>query len=284
MIFTTVVTGDYVPGAKVLADSLTATQEGFRFFTLAVDESALERLPKTMNPLPPSVLKRTTVSGVQYDAFELCNALRYSWIEYLFREYEPNYVVYLDSDILVLNSFSPLFEFMGKKAFCLTPHVLRPYPMDGQRPDDLNLINFGFHNSGMLAFSNSPDTMAVLTFLKERVERFCYNDPPRFFVDQKILPIATGLFWEQFCQLQHPGFNVAYWNLHERDLSERAGVLYSNDEPLVFFHFSGFDYHSPQALTRWPSRPLGKSRDIVGRLVEAYYARLLEARRQLEAE
>ncbi|MEZ4750235.1 MAG: hypothetical protein R3B54_06310 [Bdellovibrionota bacterium] len=276
-VFTTVVTDKYAAGARVLFESLAEHHPGLRFFTLAVDDSVSKKLPSCMNPISPTVLSRSPHPDVHYDAFELCNALRYSWIEYLMKKESPSHVVYLDADILVLGSFAPLFDSMGDSAFCLTPHILRPFPSDGHRPNDASLIDFGFYNSGMLAFAANGKTPRILEFMKERAEQYCYNDPPRYFVDQKILPLATGLFSEAFLQLKHPGFNVAYWNLHERLLSYSGGRFRSNSETLVFFHFSGFDVESPDCLTRWPSRPLGENTEVVKQLLKGYCVRLARA-------
>lgn len=282
IIFTTVATEDYLPGALVLFESLRETQENFRFFTLVADESERRHvLPREMNPVPSAVLDQSEFPSKKYDPFELCNALRYPWIEFLLRTENPSYVVYLDSDILVLNSFRHLFSEMKGRSFCLTPHILKPFPLDEGLPNDVTLMTFGTYNSGMLAFESTPAAESILGFLKQRTARYCYNDPPRYFVDQKILPLAVSLFLADFCQLNHPGFNVAYWNLHERKLRMSEGTVLSNGKPLVFVHFSGYEPSSPQQLTRWPSRPLEENGEVVTTLIERYFKHLTLARQQI---
>ena len=49
--------------------------------------------------------------------------------------------------------------------------------------------------------------------------------------------------------------NVAYWNLHERELTRDAtGRWFVNDQPLRFFHFSGFNPREPHLLSKHQTR------------------------------
>jgi hypothetical protein len=54
--------------------------------------------------------------------------------------------------------------------------------------------------------------------------------------------------------LRNPGYNVAYWNMPSRPLSLVEGKWFAGGEPLVFFHFSGFDPKHPDVLSRFQDR------------------------------
>ena len=58
------------------------------------------------------------------------------------------------------------------------------------------------------------------------------------FTDQRWVDFAPS-FFDHFI-LKDPTYNVAYWNLHERDLEWTDGRYLVNGQPLTFFHFSGF--------------------------------------------
>ena len=46
------------------------------------------------------------------------------------------------------------------------------------------------------------------------------------------------------------GYNVAYWNLFERELKRGADGYEVNGRPLRFYHYSGFDPLKPYALSK----------------------------------
>lgn len=54
---------------------------------------------------------------------------------------------------------------------------------------------------------------------------------------------------------RNPGYNAAYWNLHERTFSYQNGTYFVNEEhPLVFFHYSGYDPAKPEILSKYQDR------------------------------
>jgi hypothetical protein len=57
------------------------------------------------------------------------------------------------------------------------------------------------------------------------------------YTDQKWIDLALVFF--DFQVIRHPGFNVAPWNLNERQIQNNHGKYYVNDDfELVFAHFS----------------------------------------------
>lgn len=51
--------------------------------------------------------------------------------------------------------------------------------------------------------------------------------------------------------LRDPGLNVAYWNIPERNIRrDRTGQVFAGTAPLKFFHFSGYDPHTPWLLSK----------------------------------
>src|SRR6185295_17846028 len=47
------------------------------------------------------------------------------------------------------------------------------------------------------------------------------------------------------------GYNVAYWNLYEREVKLGSDGYEVNGQPLRFFHYSGFDPLSPYRLSKY---------------------------------
>lgn len=232
-------------------------------FTVLVTDRCDSKKRKSARRLPARVLFADDL-GIPfldllrewYSGFEMCNILRPYLIRHLMKKWKAGKVIYLDADIYVTNRFDAVEKKLDRCFCALTPHVLKPYPLDNQIPNDLSLLNYGIYNSGFQAFRNHRRSVKVLEWLFPRLMLYGFNDPPYLFVDQKFLPLAEALFPDAFCRLEHPGYNIAYWNLHERAISLKKKRYTANGKEAIFFHFSGYDPAYPK---EWTQR--GKKQD-----------------------
>lgn len=173
-----------------------------------------------------------------YNLVEFATAVKPAFLKHLFNEgYEE--VIYFDPDILVLQRLDPLYESLVHSMGVVTPHTSCDFPDDGCWPDDRLLLRFGVFNLGFLAVKNCPQAWTFLDWWDDKLRRNCLavNDEG-FFVDQKYIDIAYWLFPGLSVE-KGPGFNLGYWNLHERMLTKVGSTWLCNNEPLVFCHFSG---------------------------------------------
>src|SRR5262249_62034668 len=53
------------------------------------------------------------------------------------------------------------------------------------------------------------------------------------YVDQKILPLVAQVFSSQVGCMRHQGYNVAYWNLHGREITRVDNKYLINGQPAV---------------------------------------------------
>ena len=97
--------------------------------------------------------------------------------------------------------------------------------------------------------------MKFLEWWGKRLETKAHiNFAKGMFTDQIWLNFAP-LFFKNVCILDHPGYNMAYWNLHERSLTNSMKVFKNGEEfNLVFYHFSGFDPLKPDILSQYQDR------------------------------
>ena len=96
------------------------------------------------------------------------------------------------------------------------------------------------------------------------------------FTDQIWINFAPLLF-EKVHILRHPGYNMAYWNLHERMLSDsRTVVKNSESTQLIFFHFSGYNPIKPENMSIYQNRFSFENRNDVTNLFKDYSAKLIE--------
>jgi hypothetical protein len=70
----------------------------------------------------------------RYTTLELNCALKCFFLGYAMEAYRPDVLFFLDSDILIFDSFNFLEEQFEEYSILLTPHITEPYPDDKQRP------------------------------------------------------------------------------------------------------------------------------------------------------
>ena len=140
----------------------------------------------------------------------------------------------------------------------LTPHLDTDYPNDNLLPDDGHILRAGQFNLGFIAVNSSENSKAFLNWWQSKLFEKCVIDVAHgYFVDQKFIDFAP-IFFDRVLIEKDTGYNVAYWNLHSRQISKVDGAWKCNDAPLYFFHFSGYDperagisSHVPESLARY---------------------------------
>jgi hypothetical protein len=188
----------------------------------------------------------------KYDILELCTAVKPYLFQRLFEKYGVEKLVYLDPDVLVTGSLAPLFELLDRHRIVLTPHLTGPIE-DEHKPSELDILRTGAYNLGCIALRRSEPAQALLRWWSERCYDGCFVDiEAGHFVDQRWIDLVPGLF-EGVHVLRDPGYNVAYWNLHERKVKWSDSPVV-NGEPLRFFHFSGVTPGGLGPVSRYQDR------------------------------
>jgi hypothetical protein len=110
----------------------------------------------------------------------------------------------------------------------------------------------GMFNPGFFALRRAAAARAMLRWWQETMLKHCGVDLfTHMYVDQTWLDTVPALF--SGVHVEHgPGYNVAYWNLLQRPVTRSAaGQFEAGGEPLVFFHFSGFEPDNPACVSAW---------------------------------
>lgn len=211
-----------------------------------------------------------------YNGLELCCASKTFVIEHAMSHMGYRDVIFLDSDICVYGPLTRAWSALESKPVALTPHVSSPFPDDGASTNAHEMIMHGFINAGFWAARDDARTHTLLAWMKHRMVHDAFAMPSlAISCDQNWLSCTPWFFPETVGVLRDAGMNVAYWNLHERQLSEAQGRIMVNGEPLVFVHYSGFDYRQPDRLTRYAVRAAPPaSMALLQPLMQAYAAEL----------
>jgi hypothetical protein len=148
-----------------------------------------------------------------------------------------------------------LEEELMQHSILLTPHINSPIPADGKRPHELAILKTGIYNAGFFAAKNDHSGNRFLNWWKDILVDHCYEDGKRGLASDQSWLNFVPLFFENAAVIKHSGCNVAYWNLHERNLEKRNGTFFVNKEfHLLFFHFSGYSLRYPELISRHQDR------------------------------
>jgi hypothetical protein len=158
----------------------------------------------------------------------------------------------------------------------LCPHILGPIPGDDFSRSELGIEPFGIFNAGLIAVGSSAADF--LNWWAGRLARDCVEDlAANLYVDQRPLDWIPIFF--PHLVLRDPTLNVAYWNLHERPVTEGVHGYEVHGKPLRLFHFSGFAPERPDLLTnrsRDPALTLDRH-PALNRLCAEYAAKVMSA-------
>jgi hypothetical protein len=158
-------------------------------------------------------------------------------------------VIFLDPDICIYSSLDAIYSYLAEFPIILTPHYITPHSTL-EEGFDQGMMRHGSFNLGFFAVNDSAEAKRYLDWWNARcISLGFFETQFGLTFDQKWISIAP-CFFPGLKILFDKGYNMAYWNLHERNLTERNGQYWVNGESrLVFFHFSSFDAHNPRIVS-----------------------------------
>ena len=179
----------------------------------------------------------------RYTISELSCALKSYFCAYVLRtEPSATEILYLDSDLFVYSSFADVEALHNSYDILLTPHIISPLVFDGKQPDELAYLATGTYNGGFFSIKVTDNSKRFIEWWCNRMRYYCFYQLGKgLFVDQKWLNLVP-VFFEKVHIIMHPGYNVSYWNLHERHIKQNGDAFMVNgNHPLVFFHYSSIN-------------------------------------------
>lgn len=272
---------NYLAQAQTLRESLSTTNPEITFFVGLVDRLDKVNFEKEHEPdFPLLEIHQIGIDGFEemcdrYNITELNTAVKPFYFSYFWNKYpEADKVIYFDPDIIVFRPLTELLAKLDQYDAVLTPHVLSPIN-DRKTPNELHHLNTGIYNLGFVAFKRSDNSIAYVKWWEDKLKYECYISLCEgLFVDQNWMNFLP-VFIENVYIERDPGYNAAYWNLHERTFSNQNGTYYVNDSfQLFFFHYSGYDPKKPDILSKYQDRFDIADRSDLHSLFEYYGVRL----------
>lgn len=277
----TICSNNYLAHAKTLGDSFLEHHPDAKFviglvdkFDASFDYSLFSSF--TIIPVEELEIDNFNELNRKYNLVELNTAVKPFYFHYLFTAYLPEKLLYIDPDILVTSNFKEVFDKLEDKNIIITPHICTPID-DDFAPTDYHTLRGGIFNLGFIGLSHYNNVKDFLDWWGARVVKYGFADFSKsMFYDQIWINYVPALYDNYFI-LKHPGFNMANWNLHERQLSVKNDAYYVNDEyPLRFFHFSSYKFDNPNQICAYLTRFDFNDRPDLLNLFNDYNKRLLD--------
>jgi len=274
--FTSLTLG-YLPRARVLAETLRAAHPDWRLWAVLVD-----RVPPafacrdafaafdTVLDAEDLGIARFRAWLFRHDLIEACTAVKGAALLHL-QGLGIDKIVYLDPDIAVFHPLAALERRLDTASVVLTPHQVAPnHAAIAVSDNELSALRHGVYNLGFLAVRSDAVGRAFAAWWAERLYAACFDDPANgLFTDQKYADLVPALF-DRVAIERDPGWNVASWNLSQRQLRfTHDGGITVNGAPLAFYHFTKHGgigdtmtdryaqgRHEPLELWHWYARRL----------------------------
>ena len=273
----TIVAKNFLPFARVLAQSFVEHNPTVPFFVVLAD-----RVDATFTPNgEPFEIVLFEQLGIP-DLRRLCFTYSRQQVAIAAKPYLLRHLldqgfttaIFLDADILVMDSLQRLFDDAAAHAISLTPHLLSPLCAVDRCARELNILQSGVYNGGFVGVSEHESARRFLHWWADRLHTHCRHDVAQgMHYDQRWLDLVPALF-DDVHIVREAGCNKAHWNLPERGLPLTANGNGAHDSRLRFFHFSGFEPERPGCVTRYSSRLTMESLGPAAALF-ARYVRLL---------
>lgn len=291
-LFLTVASVNYLPFVRVLAESLQKEIPTARLSVLITDVSRnlLSKIAEKFGRPGMEfmccedlgaefvVAMRDYYSILEFNS--ACKAL--GLYHHIIRRDEAE-CFFIDPDMYVTGDFVAAARTAGPD-IVLTRHSYQPYPDDGELPSEKELALSGHANGGFIYVRKSAESMKALEWLMQQT-RYNWFVAPTYgmYADQHWLAALPHFFQGTAGFLANTGVNIAYWNLHERPLRYKEGVIYAGEVPALLFHFSGFSVPSGGKLSRHSNRKFDATTEkMLAELIPLYEKLLIREQTYLK--
>jgi hypothetical protein len=264
----TICANNYLGLALVLQQSLIKENPDLSFFIFIADEPLKEvnlypeNVIVSKVALQPYLRDEWEEMAFKYNITEFCTSIKPFCFKYMFEEMGFDKIIYLDPDIYVFSTLKTILTDLDSHKVLLTPHITTcDVEFRGSRAEK-GLLTTGVYNLGFLGLRKSIEVDKLLNWWGERLKTQCFIDvADGYFTDQRWMDFLPSFFSSSVVSVsRNIGLNVAPWNFFEREVFRCDNVFFVKERkhsvvehvqdadeatfPLVFIHFSGYDYSS----------------------------------------
>lgn len=282
----TICSNNYLAQAKTLADSLFEKNPDYKFIIGLCDKLSEDidySFFENIEIIPVSQLDLYCFQDIieKYNIIELNTSIKPSFFKYLIARYvNTEVIIYFDPDIQIFDKLNLLEEYLKEDDILITPHILHPIGVDDFSPSENLFLNYGIYNLGFLALNpNGKNAINLLDWWEDKTLKIGFDRvKDGLFVDQLWINLAP-IFFNKVKVLKEYGFNVAPWNLHERNSIHKVNDKYvlEDNSKLVFYHFSSYNFAKPELFSKGYNRYNSiKVRKEIYDLYNEYHIKLIQ--------
>ncbi len=238
-VFATYFDKNYLPHGLMLIESLLPSAQSCQLYILCLDEETHAffqqyscKLSITAIPLSELESADPELLAVKSDRsrIEYYFTITSCWCHYLMSTIdELEALFYVDADLYFYEKVDLIADEMEESSVMIIPHRFSQ--------QNQHLEKYGKYNVGLVAWRKDQWGKLCLADWRRDCIAWCYD---RFegdrFADQKYLDYWPDKDYHvKICD--HPGFNVAYYNVGRHEIDMEEGKITVDGKPLVFFHF-----------------------------------------------
>lgn len=245
----TICTYSYFGLANVLKKSFLKHHNDYDFYIVFIDKKDDDKYSVLCDEILDHFVARTKTTDMRfkYDVTEYSTSVKPFAFRYFFLNgYDK--VLYFDPDISVYSALTEVTD--NEYDAYVTPHKLLYKQQCGDGIEsETSALKYGLFNCGFIGFNNTSLSISFLEFWSSRLLDFSFNDPENgVYTDQKWVDLIQIIMRDKVKIIPNIGYNYAPWNMNERKIVIKGNTFYIKlmekeiTEPLVFMHFSGFNY------------------------------------------
>ena len=154
---------------------------------------------------------------------------------YLLKKYNLDHICSMDADLYFYSSPQSIFEKLQEYSIIITPHKFAK--------ELSNREKFGLYNVSFQLFKNNIIGIECLQKWKNECIEWCgdhFDEAKNRFADQKYLDTWEKDYTSAILTLDGPDTGLAIWNVNKYQLSFRSQSLFSNNTPVIFYHFHNY--------------------------------------------
>jgi len=172
-------------------------------------------------------------------------------------------ITYVDGDLYFFSDPEQIFLDIGANSIAITPHRF------AER--NVKLEQLGIYNVAFNFFRRDTNGVDCLNWWRERCLEWCCDRLENGkFADQGYLNDWPERF-HGVKVLDHPGINLAPWNVEDAKLTSRGGRICSHGEPLIFYHFHALKTLSDRLFNPcWENYEIKPTRLLRHRIYQPY--------------
>lgn len=238
MIISTIVNSAKLPSAALMAITAKQHMPHARVVVCLVEEQW--NIPQSLfDSLDEIILARDLSSRIgfgdfdrylfKFNSLQSASAMKGQLFKFLLEAYpDEAQIVYIDPDMYITGPFTEIEELLAVHDIVITPHHLEPSD-EADCSREIGTLKDGTFHGGLIGVRNCLEAHRFADWWLRLIASDYKDQSSGLYMDQRWLNFVPSFFNTGI--LRHPGYNIAFWNLHE----ERRFIWRQHDRYFLYY-------------------------------------------------